>query len=73
MIDSTPFRFLYSCLGLFVGSGFMLAGLLLFLRQITTPRRSWAIKIGPFTISNAAPGLGFAFLGALVIWFTRFM
>ena len=72
MLDPTPLRFIYSCFGLFVGTGFMVSGVFLFVRRISLPKKTWVMRIGPFVVSDAAPGIAFAFLGAIFIWMTRF-
>ena len=62
------FKFIYGILGLLTGVGFMFFGL--FFRAITPGH--WVMRIGQFEMSNAIPALGFAFLGVVVIWITRF-
>jgi hypothetical protein len=66
------FRFLYSVFGLFVGSGFMVAGLSLFLHGVLPSTRQSVIRVGPLEFRGSAPGLAFAFLGAAIIYLTRF-
>jgi hypothetical protein len=64
-------QFLYSFFGLMIGAVFMAGGICLFLRGVLKSGGS-KVQIGPFHFSGTAPGLGFAFLGFAVIYFTRF-
>ena len=71
MTNADWYHFLYSVLGLVVGLAFMASGVLLLLRGVLDSRRRWHIKIGTFEVNSAAPGVAFAALGVLVIYFTR--
>jgi hypothetical protein len=74
MANGDLLRFLYSFFGLLVGTIFMIAGTLLFLKGVVETKGKAEAQLSHvrITFHDVAPGLGLAILGVVVIFVTRF-
>jgi len=72
-LTTTKYHFYYSIIGFVIGLLCVIAGVILFLHGVVSDT-SWITKILTLEtkLTDKAPGVGFAIIGLLVIFISRF-